>query len=133
AQAQFSDNVVKIGVLTDLSGPASDATGQGSVTAAQMAVEDFGGKVAGVPIEVISANHQLKPDVGSEIATRWYDVEKVDLILDVPVSAVGLAGEEVARKKQRPFITHSTGPPAFTRKSSPPHRTPLALHLHSPI
>src|SRR6266480_6225982 len=65
AQAQISDNVVKIGVLTDLSGPASDATGQGSVAAAQMAVEDFGGKVAGVPVEVISANHQLKPDIGS--------------------------------------------------------------------
>jgi branched-chain amino acid transport system substrate-binding protein len=121
AQAQFSDNVVKIGVLTDLSGPASDATGQGSVTAAQMAVEDFGGKVAGVPIEVISANHQLKPDVGSEIATRWYDVEKVDLILDVPVSAVGLAVQEVARKKQRLFITHSTGTADFTGKFCSPY------------
>src|SRR5262249_34656331 len=71
-QAQVADNSVKIGVLTDLSGPASDATGQGSVVAAQMAVEDFGGKVAGVPIELVSANHQLKPDIGSEIATRWY-------------------------------------------------------------
>src|SRR6202165_5192284 len=109
AQAQISDNVVKIGVLTDLSGPASDATGQGSVVAAQMAVEDFGGKVAGVPVEVISANHQLKPDIGSEIATRWYDVEKVDLILDVPVSAVGLAVQEVARKKHKLFITHLYG------------------------
>ncbi len=114
AQAQISDNVVKIGVLTDLSGPASDATGQGSVAAAQMAVEDFGGKVAGVPVEVISANHQLKPDIGSEIATRWYDIEKVDLILDVPVSAVGLAVQEVARKKQKLFITHSTGTADFT-------------------
>jgi branched-chain amino acid transport system substrate-binding protein len=75
-QAQVADNSVKIGVLTDLSGPASDATGQGSVVAAQMAVEDFGGKVAGVPIELVSANHQLKPDIGSEIATRWYDASK---------------------------------------------------------
>src|SRR5215470_9315911 len=121
ALAQFSDNVVKIGVLTDLSGPASDATGQGSVAAAKMAVEDFGGKVAGVPIEVISANHQLKPDVGSEIATRWYDVEKVDLILDVPVSAVGLAVQEVARKKQKLFITHSTGTADFTGKFCSPY------------
>ncbi len=121
AQAQISDNVVKIGVLTDLSGPASDATGQGSVTAAQMAVEDFGGKAAGVPIEVVSANHQLKADIGSEIATRWYDVEKVDLILDVPVSAVGLAVQEVARKKQKLFITHSTGTADFTGKFCSPY------------
>ncbi len=84
ANAQISDGVVKIGVLTDLSGPASDATGQGSVVAAQMAVEDFGGKIAGKSIEVISANHQVKPDIGAEIARRWYDVDKVDLILDVP-------------------------------------------------
>src|SRR5215471_15255965 len=85
AQAQFSDNVVKIGVLTDLSGPASDATGQGSVTAAEMAVADFGGKVVGKPIEVISANHQLKADIGAQIARQWYDAEHVDVILDVPV------------------------------------------------
>src|SRR5215469_2039266 len=91
ACAQISDGVVKIGVLTDLSGPASTPTGQGSVTAAQMAVEDFGGTVLGKPITVISADHQIKPDVGVSIARRWYDVEQVDLILDVPVSAVGLA------------------------------------------
>ena len=121
AQAQVSDNVVKIGVLTDLSGPASDATGQGSVIAAQMAVEDFGGKVAGAPIEVVSANHQLKPDIGSEIATRWYDVDKVDLILDVPISAVGLAVQEVARKKQKLLIVHSTGTADFTGKFCSPY------------
>ena len=121
AQAQISENVVKIGVLTDLSGPASDATGQGSVVAARMAVEDFGGKVAGAPVEVVSANHQLKPDIGSEIATRWYDVEKVDLILDVPISAVGLAVQEVARKKQKLFITHSTGTADFTGKFCSPY------------
>src|SRR5437763_3146152 len=120
AEAQVSDNVVKIGVLTDLSGPASDATGQGSVLAAQMAIADFGGKVAGAPIELVSANHQLKPDIGSEIATRWYDVEKVDLILDVPISAVGLAVQEVARKKQKLFITHSTGTADFTGKFCSP-------------
>src|SRR5438046_688354 len=108
AQAQISDNVVKIGVLTDLSGPASDATGQGSVAAAQMAVEDFGGKVAGVPVEVISANHQLKPDIGSEIATRWYEIEKVDLILDVPVSAVAPAVEAGARRQQKSVSTNYT-------------------------
>src|SRR6266566_952715 len=131
AQAQISDNVVKIGVLTDLSGPASDATGQGSVAAAQMAVEDFGGKVAGVPVEVISANHQLKPDIGSEIATRWYDIEKVDLILDVPVSAVGLAVQEVARKKQKLFITHSTGTADFTGKFCSPYGIQWVFDTHA--
>jgi branched-chain amino acid transport system substrate-binding protein len=121
AHAQMSDNVVKIGVLTDLSGPAADATGNGSVLAARMAVEDFGGKVNGVPIEIVTANHQLKPDIGAEIATRWYDVDKVDLIVDVPVSAVGLAVQEVARKKQRLFITHSTGTADFTGKFCSPY------------
>src|ERR1044071_4784477 len=68
AHAQVSDDVVKIGVLTDLSGPAATATGPGSVTAAQMAVEDFGGQVLGKPVSVISADHQIKPDVGAGIA-----------------------------------------------------------------
>src|ERR1700722_12993508 len=101
ASAQVSDDVVKIGVLTDLSGPASDATGAGSVAAAEMAVADFGGQVGGKPIEVISANHQLKPDIGAAIARQWYDTDHVDLIVDVPISAVGLAVQEVSRQKQK--------------------------------
>src|SRR5215469_14959942 len=109
AQAQVSDDVVKIGVLTDLSGPAATATGPGSVTAAQMAAEDFGGKVLGKPITVISADHQIKPDVAAGIARQWYDVDKVDLIVDVPVSAVGLAVQQVANDRKQLFITHSTG------------------------
>src|SRR5881392_975432 len=106
AHAQISDDVVKIGVLTDLNGPASTPTGQGSVTAAQMAVEDFGGQVLGKPITVISADHQLKPDIGVGIARRWYDTEQVDLIVDVPVSSVGLAVQNVANEKHKLFITH---------------------------
>src|SRR5229473_467022 len=97
ALAQVSDDVVKIGVLTDMNGPASTPTGQGSVTAAQMAVDDFGGKVLGKPITVIVGDHQLKPDIGGGIARRWYDTEQVDLIVDVPVSAVGTAQEVVKR------------------------------------
>jgi branched-chain amino acid transport system substrate-binding protein len=119
--AQISDNVVKIGVLTDLSGPASDPAGQGSVVAAQMAVEDFGGTVAGKPIQVIFADHQVKPDIGSSIARRWYDVERVDLIVNVPVSAVGLAVQDVSREKQRLMITHSTGAGDFTGKRCSPY------------
>src|ERR1051325_2099325 len=85
ATAQISDDVVKIGVLTDLNGPASTPTGQGSVTAAQMAVDDFGKTVLGKPIVVISGDHQLKPDIGAGLARRWYDTEQVDVIMDVPV------------------------------------------------
>src|ERR1700704_6821421 len=105
ALAQVSDDVVKIGVLTDMNGPASTPTGQGSVTAAQMAVDDFGGKFLGKPIGVIVGDHQLKPDIGGAIARRWYDVDQVDLIVDVPVSAVGLAVQNGANEKKRMFIT----------------------------
>jgi branched-chain amino acid transport system substrate-binding protein len=121
AAAQISDDVVKIGVLTDMSGPASDATGQGSVVAAHMAVDDFGGRVRGAPIEVISGNHQLKPDVGAGIARQWYDVDQVDLIVDVPVSAVGLAVQNVSRDKQKLFITHSTGTADFSTRFCSPY------------
>ena len=86
ALAQISDDVVKIGVLTDMNGPAATSTGQGSVTAAQMAVEDFGGTVLGKPVRVIVGDHQDKPDIGAATARRWYDTEQVDLIVDVPVS-----------------------------------------------
>src|SRR5881227_2619671 len=79
AQAQISDDVVKIGVLTDMSSLYADATGKGSLVATQMAVEDFGGKVKGKPIEVIGADHQNKPDVGTSIARSWYDTDKVDM------------------------------------------------------
>ncbi|HEX9466192.1 MAG TPA: ABC transporter substrate-binding protein [Alphaproteobacteria bacterium] len=131
AAAQISEDAVKIGVLTDLSGPASDPTGQGSVAAAEMAVADFGGTVAGKPIQVISANHQLKPDIGAGIARQWYDVDKVDLIVDVPVSAVGLAVQEVARQKQRLFITHSTGTTDFTGKACSPYGMQWVFDTHA--
>ncbi len=121
AQAQVSDDVVKLGVLTDMNGPASTPSGQGSVTAAQMAVEDFGGKVLDKPIQVIVGDHQLKPDIGVSIARRWYDVDKVDLILDVPVSAVGLAVQNVANERQRLFIAHSTGAADFHGKFCTPY------------
>src|SRR6266700_7864354 len=105
ARAQVSDDVVKIGVLTDMNGPASTPTGQGSVTAAQMAVDDFGSTVLGKPIKVIIGDHQLKPDIGGAIARRWYDTEQVDLIVDVPVSAVGLAVQGIDNEKKKLFIT----------------------------
>jgi len=121
ASAQVSDDVVKIGVLTDLSGPAATATGPGSVAAAQMAVDDFGGKVLGKPIQVISADHQIKPDIAAGIARQWYDRDQVDLIVDVPVSAVGLAVQNVANDRKKLFITHSTGTADFHGKFCSPY------------
>jgi branched-chain amino acid transport system substrate-binding protein len=131
ALAQISDDVVKIGVLTDMSGPASTPTGQGSVTAAQMAVDDFGGKVLGKPVSVIVGDHQLKPDIGSGIARRWYDTEQVDLIVDVPVSAVGLAVQGVANEKHRMMITHSTGSADFHGKFCSPYTLQWVFDTHA--
>lgn len=131
AQAQVSDDIVKIGVLTDMNGPASAPTGKGSVTAAQMAVEDFGGTVLGKPISVIVGDHQLKADIGGSIARRWYDVEQVDLIVDVPVSAVGLAVQNVANEKKRMFITHSTGTADFHGKFCSPYAMQWVFDTHA--
>lgn len=121
ARAEISDGIVKIGVLSDMNGPASTPTGQGSVTAAQMAVDDFGGKVLDKPISVIVGDHQLKADIGAAIARRWYDTEQVDLIVDVPVSAVGLAVQTIANEKKRLFITQSTGAADFHGKFCSPY------------
>jgi branched-chain amino acid transport system substrate-binding protein len=131
ALAQVSDDVVKIGVLTDMNGPASTPTGQGSVTAAQMAVDDFGGKVLGKPITVIVGDHQLKPDIGAGIARRWYDVEQVDLIVDVPVSAVGLAVQNIANDKKKLLITHSTGATDFHGKFCSPYSMQWVFDTHA--
>jgi len=121
AKAQVSDDVVKIGVLTDMSGPSSAADGPGSVAAAQMAVDDFGGTVLGKPIQIISADHQIKPDIAAGIARQWYDRDQVDLIVDVPVSAVGLAVQNVANERKRLLIVHSTGTADFHGKFCNPY------------
>jgi len=131
AHAQISDDVVKIGVLTDLSGPAATATGSGSVAATQMAVDDFGGKVLGKPITVISADHQIKPDVAAGIARQWYDAEQVDLIVDVPVSAVGLAVQQVANDRKKLFITQSTGTADFHGKFCSPYTMQWVFDTHA--
>jgi branched-chain amino acid transport system substrate-binding protein len=131
ALAQISDDVVKIGVLTDMTGPAAAPTGKGSVTAAQMAVEDFGGTVLGKPITVVFGDHQLKPDIGAGIARRWYDVEQVDLIVDVPVSAVGLAVQNIANEKKKLFIAHSTGAADFHGKFCTPYAMQWVFDTHA--
>ena len=100
AQAQISDGIVKIGVLNDMSGLYSDITGQGSVVAARMAVEDYiRASKSTLKVEVVGADHQNKPDVGSNVARQWYDTEKVDMIADVPTSSVGLAIAKISADK----------------------------------
>jgi branched-chain amino acid transport system substrate-binding protein len=131
ANAQISDDVVKIGVLTDLSGPAATATGPGSVTAAEMAVADLGGQALGKPIKVISADHQIKPDVAVGVARQWYDRDQVDLIVDVPVSAVGLAVQNVANDRKKLFITHSTGTADFHGKFCSPYAIQWVFDTHA--
>src|SRR5260370_32023503 len=109
ANAQISDDVVKIGVLTDMSSLYADATGKGSLAAVQMAVADYGAKVKGKPVEVIAADHQNKPDIGVSIARNWYDNEKVDAIFDVPTSSVALPVSALTREKNKININSGGG------------------------
>jgi len=122
AQAQaISDDIVKIGVLTDMSSLYADATGKGSLAAVQMAVEDYGGKVKGKPVEVISADHQNKPDIGVSIARNWYDNEKVDAIFDVPTSSVALPISALTREKNRININSGGGSSDITGVACSPN------------
>jgi branched-chain amino acid transport system substrate-binding protein len=122
ASAQgISDDVVKIGVLTDMSSLYADATGKGSVAAVNMAVEDYGGKVKGKPVQVIYADHQNKPDVGVAIARNWYDNEKVDAIFDVPTSSVALPVSALTREKNRININSGGGSSDITGVACSPN------------
>jgi branched-chain amino acid transport system substrate-binding protein len=121
AQAQISDGVIKIGVLNDQSGTYADLAGPGSVVAAKMAVEDFGAAAKGMKVEILSADHQNKPDVGSNIARQWYDVDKVDLILDVPTSSVVLAVNQIAREKNKALIVSTGATSDLTGKACTPN------------
>ena len=121
ARAQISDGVIKIGVLNDQSGLYADLAGQGSVVAARMAVEDFGAEKKGMKVEVIFADHQNKADVGSAIARQWYDVDKVDLIVDVPNSGVALAVSQITRDKGKAFIVSSAATSDLTGKACSPN------------
>jgi branched-chain amino acid transport system substrate-binding protein len=121
AAAQISDDVVRIGVLTDLSSWGRDNSGPGSVIAAQMAVEEFGPTVAGKKIEIISADHQMKPDVGVQIARDWIDNGKVDAIADVPNSAIGIAIHNLAREKNKIALLSGPGSSDLTNKLCSPN------------
>jgi len=121
AQAQISGNVVKIGVLNDQSSLYADLGGQGSVLAAKMAIEDFKAKDKGLNVEVVSADHQNKPDVATQIANKWIDAEGVDVIVDVPNSGVALAVNEVIRNKQKVFINSGAASSDLTGAKCSPY------------
>jgi branched-chain amino acid transport system substrate-binding protein len=120
AQAEISGDAVKIGVLNDQSGLYADLAGQGSVEAARMAVEDFGGSVNGAAIEVLSADHQNKPDVGSNVVRQWIDVDGVDVVVDVPTSSVALAVTEITREKDRVFLNSGAATTELTNEACSP-------------
>jgi branched-chain amino acid transport system substrate-binding protein len=121
AHAQISGNVVKIGVLNDQSGTYADLAGPGSTLAAKMAVEDFMAKDKSLKVEVIAADHQNKPDVGSQIARKWYDSDGVDLIVDVPTSSVALAVNQVTKEKGKALIVSTGASSDLTGKACSPN------------
>jgi branched-chain amino acid transport system substrate-binding protein len=114
AQAQVSDDVVKIGILNDQSGVYADFGGRYSYEAALMAVEDFGGTVLDMPIEVLTADHQNKPDVASNIARQWYDTEQVDAIMELTTSSVALAVQALSAEADKITITTGAATTALT-------------------
>ncbi len=121
AQAQISGNVVKIGILTDMSSLYADLSGQGSVLAAKMAIEDFKAKEKGLNVEVVFADHQNKADVGSQIANKWYDSEGVDVIVDTPNSGVALAVNQITKDKGKVFINSGAASSDLTGKACSPN------------
>ena len=121
AHAQISDGVIKIGVLNDMSGLYADIAGPGSVTAAKMAVEDFGAAAKGMKVEIVGADHQNKPDIGSNVARSWIDVDKVDAIADVPTSSVALAISQIVRDKNKVFLNSGAATSDLTGKACSPN------------
>jgi branched-chain amino acid transport system substrate-binding protein len=119
--ALAGERSIKIGVLGDESGPYSDLGGPGSVLAAQMAADDYGGRVLGKPIEIVSADMQNKPDIASSIARRWFDVEGVDAIADVPLTSVALAVQSVAREKKKILLITAAASADLTGKACSPY------------
>lgn len=124
AYAEPSDGKVKIGILNDQSGVYADFGGKFSYEAAKMAVEDYGGKVLGVPVEVVTADHQNKPDIASNIARQWYDTEQVDTIMELTTSSVGLAVQALSNEKKK--ITINTG--AASTELTGKQCTPYGFH-----
>ena len=121
AGAAHAQTTVKIGVLTDMSSLYADLSGQGSAIAARMAVEDFGAEKKGLKVEFVSADHQNKPDVGSTIARQWLDVDKVDVIVDVPNSAVALAVNGIVKEKNKTLLISGAASADLSGKACTPN------------
>jgi branched-chain amino acid transport system substrate-binding protein len=125
--AQIADNTVKIGVLSDFSGPFSDQAGHGSYVAAQMAAEDFAKESKGLKAEIIFADHQNKPDVGASIARRWVDQDNVAAIVDLPNSGVALAVNTIMKEKNRTMLASGSATSDLTGKFCQPTTVQWAL------
>ena len=116
---KISDGVVKVGLILDMSSLYSDITGEGSVTAARMAIEDFGGKLLGKPIELVYADHQNKADIAANKAREWFDKDKVDAILDVAASATALAVVAAVFRAHEENAQHEPGRGVFLHHALP--------------
>src|ERR1044071_4924313 len=116
-----ASNKSVMGVMSDMSGLYADLAGPGSVVAAQMAVDEMGGSVAGIPIEIVSGDHQNKPDVGSNLAREWFDTKNVDVIVDVPTSSVALAITEITKSKNKVFLVSGAATSDLTGKACSPN------------
>ena len=123
AQSKISDDIVKVGVLTDMSGAYADFTGQGAVIAARMAIEDFSknGTVAGKKIELVSADHQNKADIGAERARSWFDREKVDVITELVTTNVALAVMDIAEQKNKVALVSGSAAQVITNERCSPN------------
>ena len=124
AEAQYTNGIVKIGVLSDMSSLYADFGGPGSIAAAKLAVEDFDPVAHGMKVEIVSGDHQNKPDVGANIARKWFDIDGVDMITDVPNSGVALAVSEVTREKNKVFLVAN----AATSDLTGPKCSPNTIH-----
>jgi branched-chain amino acid transport system substrate-binding protein len=121
ASAQVSDNVVRISILNDMTGIYADAGGKGSILAAQLAAEDFGGKVAGAPIEIVSADHANKPDIAANLARQAYDAQGVDVIADAGSSAAALAMQTISRERKKILLMSGPASAELTGKACSPY------------
>jgi branched-chain amino acid transport system substrate-binding protein len=121
AYAQMTDGAIKIGVMNDMAGTYADLAGPGSVIAARMAVEDFGAEKKGMKVEIVSADHQNKPDVGSNVVRTWFDVDKVDVVVDVPTSSVALAVNQIAKEKNKVFLVSGAAASDLTGSQCSPN------------
>ncbi|MBY5357958.1 ABC transporter substrate-binding protein [Rhizobium leguminosarum] len=126
-----TDGKVKIGILNDQSGVYADFGGKSSVEAAKMAVEDFGGKVLDVPVEIVDADHQNKPDIASNIARQWYDTEQVDAIMELTTSSVALAVQAIAKEKKKIDIVTGAATTDLTGKACSPYGFHWAYDTHA--